>query len=253
MKKYKIGIVTVIYIESDLHYRMAYDALASFTSHNHIIMNYGVINKCSALRLEALEEYYSQIMTNDENGLAIAWNKGIKAAFADGCDYVLVPNLDVLFSENTIDNLIAFAETHPEAVMWTASETKNKLNIEAEANDGFADSPHFSCFMVCKELFEQLEEIEANTSEPFPGWFDENIKPAYHEDGDFHYRMKKAGLLALRTATSMFYHYGSGTIHGSDDPRRAEIMLGSGGTRGYYMSKHGGMPGNEVFKTPFNK
>ena len=38
--------------------------------------------------------------------LAQAWNNGIREAIADGCEYIIVSNDDVLFAPFTIDEMV---------------------------------------------------------------------------------------------------------------------------------------------------
>jgi len=250
----KVLILTVPYITNNLHLDYAIETLDSLKSKKHELEFWAIVNNWTAEASERLDSYFRNIVVNDTNCLSKAWNMGVALAVGK-FDYIIIPNLDIIASQNTIDELIKFAEAHPEADLWTASETLNKDNVELEAHEGHAESPHFSFFMIKGDvsLFSKLENKEQNSSEPYPGLFDMNLIPAYHEDADYHHRMKRAGLLALRAASSTFYHYGSRTIKASDDPFRAETLLGSGRTRGYYLEKWGGLPGQEIFTNPFNK
>ena len=68
-----------------------------------------------------------------------------------------------------------------------------------------------------------------------------------------HWRMKLLGKKAVSIGKARFHHYGSRTIHASENPVQAEFLLGSGNTTEYYLQKWGGLPGEEKYQTPFNK
>lgn len=143
------------------------------------------------------------------NHVGSAWNLGIKTALEAGFDYVIVANNDLIFHKNAIDNLINFAEQHKEFILWTMAEWSNLRTIktveDSEFEDSFDEHPHFSCFMVNKKLPEII------------GWFDENMKMAYFEDGEMHYRILLSGNKAGKTSKARFYHYGSRTISVDDE------------------------------------
>lgn len=238
----KIAVVIAVYIENTDHLYFLKSTLASLKSQHdlrvYIVENY--VNPIIRTKLDEVE-IGTTVVQNSENIVSMAWNKGIVQALADGASYVLVPNADVILKSNCIDNLVAFAQAHPEHEMVTASEYVDLRTLEIEnEDDGVADSPHFSCFLVRPSFIK-------NT-----GGFDENLKPAYREDQDLHYRMRLLGLSAVSIGKARFYHYGSRTIHTSNEPRVAEMKLGSGNTEAYYLRKWGGLAGHEIFKTPFN-
>jgi GT2 family glycosyltransferase len=97
--------------------------------------------------------------------------------------------------------------------------------------------PDYSCFMFGKALFEQV------------GRFDETF-PVYFEDNDSHYRIGMSGYEALSFAP--YYHYGSQTINSS--PEMQEFgRLRFERSRDIYIQKWGGMPGQETFRSAWNK
>jgi GT2 family glycosyltransferase len=112
-----------------------------------------------------------------------AWNDGTRHAIADGCDYILIINDDILFGPHTIDVLVDHLDNHPECVMATACNIQEELpdpyaifTYEADKPELISPHPDFSCFMVRPDIFEKI------------GTFDENFKPAYFEDNDYHRR-----------------------------------------------------------------
>lgn len=87
------------------------------------------------------------------------------------------------------------------------------------------------------------------------GMFDENFYPAYYEDGDHYYRSKLSGI-RMEGIKAVFVHgehpnWGSHTI--ASDARLAEAnKITFEMNKEYFISKWGGMNGEEKFTTPFN-
>lgn len=238
----KIGIVITPYISNDLHLRYTIGTLNSIkTKHKAMIIAHVNHWRVGGQEKKILEEMTDILRETGRNNVSMAWNKGIRKAFSEACTYALVPNLDIIFNQDCIDNLVQFAREHPDAYMWTASEWPQKKTIqEATWDNSFDEHPHFSCFMVDKRLFEEI------------GPFDEQFEPAYNEDNDMHYRIKLRGKIALKTASAKFYHYGSRTIKSDLELEQANIYT-HGLNNMRYKAKWGGMPHQEVFKTPYNK
>ncbi len=136
-----------------------------------------------------------------QQSVSQAWNKGIEIGMKAGCEYILVINTDIVFKSNAIDRLVDFAESHPDAVLWTMTECRDLASLEnCPEDESFVEHPNFSCFMVKSDFFRHV------------GKFDENFKPAYCEDGDMHARIVLAGLKAYAYGGAKFYHFGSQTI-----------------------------------------
>lgn len=239
----KIAIAVAYYINNDLHLNYALETLDSIKSKDHELIFIATENHANK-ELPGLDKFigkFDYITNNDRNNLSMAWNKGIEKGLEMGADYVIVPNLDLIFNEKCIDNLVKFAEAHKEAVLWTASDWGDKDTIhKAEWDDSFDEHPHFSCFMVNKNLFEKV------------GKFDEQFEPAYNEDNDMHRRILLSDNKALKTATAKFYHYGSRTIK-SDAQLESQNHYTHAMNNRRYVAKWGGLPGSEIFKTPYNK
>jgi hypothetical protein len=240
-----IGLVVVPFITSDLHRSLSEVSLRSVRS-SHPIDKIAIINR---VRPESDDEAWlksvaAHVEHNDHNILARAWNKGIRLALARGARYVLLTNLDLVLHSRCIDELVAFAESHPEAVLWSASPWGDVKTLEeAPLSNAVSEHPHCSCFLVDRKLFEQVGE------------FDEKFVPAYHEDSDMLYRIKRAGLPALRTESALFFHLERGTIKGLilstpvEEVRKLDQMIEDNLQR--YIRKWGGPPTNEVFLSPF--
>lgn len=245
----KITIVSALYLSKDLHCEFTDQTVDSIFSKEHLFNFIFVVNYVAPEYEDYLHKLKDKLdangidnefIFNKENSVSRAWNIGIRKGLETyKSDYVWVVNNDIVCNNNTLDNLVKFAEKHPEAIMWTASEHSDLRTIKS-APEGlaFAESPHFSCFLVDDRLFDLV------------GTFDQNIKPAYTEDNDMHYRIKLAGEKALITTSAKFYHFGSRTIK-SDSELEIENNATHGKNNVYYEEKWGGLPGKEVYTTPY--
>jgi hypothetical protein len=186
------------------------------------------------------------------SGLAGAWNLGIKRAIADNCDFVFVINNDIVLAKNTIDNLVKRFQSG-NYVMVTGVNDQSisidemlKLEKAYEENETDNEHPDFSCFMINKDTIEKI------------GWFDENFRVAYFEDGDFHARIAMVGEKAISTVSGTYYHLASQTI--KNNPHLVPIIEQAfKNNRAYFIEKYGCAPLGDVpnmlekyYKFPFN-
>jgi hypothetical protein len=181
------------------------------------------------LQVYVQPQWYAQV------ALAKAWNDGIREAFADHCDYVVVCNDDILFSPDTIDAMVEQYELLHESdkvVMVTPNNIRLQLANPYDIREyvrpsdpfTYSEHPNFSCFLVAPDFFELC------------GTFDENFWPAWYEDNDMHRRIELLGYKAIMTTAAPQVHYGgisTGMI--VNNP-------GSGQSQQYYISKWGGLP-----------
>lgn len=180
-----------------------------------------------------------------------SWNYGIEQAKLIPADYVLVLNDDVLFSPWTLTGLVKAFETPMKpsnTMMVTGINMRDKMepedifNIEIPSHQthDFDFAPDFSCFMITPEAFTKI------------GSFDENFKPAYFEDNDYHRRIKLMGGEAICSSWAPFYHYGSKTQN--FDPNNPTVKPEEYvKNQWYYIEKWGGMgPGTEIYDHPYN-
>jgi len=83
------------------------------------------------------------------------------------------------------------------------------------------------------------------------GSFDENFFPAYFEDNDMHYRMKLAGAKGYINIRAVAWHVGSATQNADPtNPNCSQEQFHN--LKIYYVTKWGGMPGEETYTNPFN-
>ena len=209
----KIGIGAAVYMSNDEHLRYAKETIESIKSKEHEIEFCFVVNYLSKSSYREYLESVGTVLDNYENIVSRSWNRAIDYLLYRGqCDYVIVPNLDLIFKSNLVDNLVAFAEkTKDKYILWTALPWAEKESIEqAIEAEGSPETPHFSCFMVDHRLFDKV------------GLFDENFKAAYNEDLDMHYRIKLAGETAVGFEGARFYHQEGGSRTIQTDPELLE-------------------------------
>lgn len=180
--------------------------------------------------------------------LAAAWNEGLRWSLDRHHSFTLIINDDILFTEQCIDNLVCSLlnlEKNNQCAMVTANNVRGLYEDPIHTLDyatdvkAYQECPDFACFMVRPTIMKRI------------GPFDENFSPAYFEDNDYHYRINLAGLCAFNDVSAPYYHYGSQTQNASDvlpvvPPFAFEL------NRSYYVSKWGGVPGEEKFTHPYN-
>ena len=153
-------------------------------------------------------------------GVAHAWNYFIKCAKEDGFDAVIIANDDITLDEGTLKRFVEEMQTSKFV--------------------SFIGKNAFSFFGIHLDYAEEIGE------------FDENLWPAYFEDNDFHHRMKLRGFSGTVVDEPSYFHYGSATISTFDAERKLMHHHNFNQNKQYYIQKWGGLPGNELYDTPFN-
>jgi GT2 family glycosyltransferase len=245
----KVGIGAAVYISNEEHFQFAKETIESVKSADHELIFCFVINFVAKREYRDWLNAHGIVLDNTENIVSRSWNRAIETLITDGCDYVIVPNMDLVFKSNLVDNLVKFADAHPEFILWTALPWGEKESIEeAVEGEGFPETPHFSCFMVDRRLFERI------------GKFDENFRAAYDEDIDMHYRIKLAGETAVGWEGARFFHQGGGsrTIKSDPDLERRNHITHDANDK-YFIAKWAYKPPTAddaftqgMYKHPFN-
>lgn len=247
----KIGIGGAAYFSTERHVQLAVETLRSIKSAEHDLEFAFFVNSPSSMGVPELAEF-GDVYRNDRNNVSRAWNRSIDMLLGRGCQYVLVPNLDIVLKEDALDRLVGFARDFPEYVLWTMSNWHYLTDGDAPgihnapAPDHWTPYPHFSCFMVDHRLFEIV------------GPFDEKFEPAYNEDLDMHWRIRQAGQSVAAYEGSRFYHYGSQTIM-NDIVLREQNSITHNQNNAYFCTKWSYKPLSAddpftegMFKFPFN-
>jgi len=155
-------------------------------------------------------------------GVAASWNKfhtEIKR------DFIIIANDDVAVHYNTI-----------EAMYLAAKANQDEPMVYGNGASGNA----YSLFMLRKWAFDKI------------GPFDERFYPAYFEDNDYAYRLKLAGYTGQFHAHDATYdHVGSSTLKKYSEHEMTAHHHRFRNNREYYITKWGGVPGEEKYTTPF--
>jgi GT2 family glycosyltransferase len=228
------AILTVAYLTSKEHKNMA---IKSYETMPDDIQRLAIVNNNDAKL--ALMDYNDGYIENDENCLAKAWNTGLELLFKT-YDYVLVSNLDVMFTGNLDVKLregfdqMARHEGEDVTGIIAATYTKDVMSMHTPLiSTSYIPVKHgdgsFSCYMISKKMFEDV------------GYFDENFKPAYFEDDDYLERAKAQGYMPMRREDASFWHYGQGTVQ-NDKELSKEYATFMQKNLEYYKKKHKGVP-----------
>jgi len=183
---------------------------------------------------------------SDNLGVAGSWNFGIRTGLEHfKSDFFLIINNDVLLHPEMIDKLIEKIKDR-QTLLVSATDISGRISSASEISGFLAPSeevqveaPEFSSFLIKKETIEKV------------GYFDEQFYPAYFEDNDYHFRIRKAGYKAWKINTAVYFHYGSRTIKENENIKMISDR-GYLGNKEYYKRKWGGYPGEEKYQTPFN-
>lgn len=233
----EIAFAPTIYIDNDKTFEQAMATLDDVVS-KYPIRFYARVTKLDDKYKEILKRFDS-VTKNDRNILARSWNKSIEKGFKDGCEFVIIPNLDLKLYDYTIDNLVDFAK-EDDSVMWSGRCT-NTGAVYPEGDfivNSYTVYDNFAFPMIGKRLFKEV------------GKFDENFIPCYGEDVDMQYRIELAGKKHTCVNGARFIHYGQTTVNNSPDWKGNPMQDKA---HEYFIRKWGGFPRQQVYLTPFNK
>lgn len=233
----KIGLLAVSYIYNERQLVLAMDTMASFQC-SHELVKMCII---SGGTNEDFANDNFDIIYKADNCLAANWNFGIDYLLNLGCDYVIIPNLDISLEKNyNLDELISLAEKKPNGVIWTAfcvnSPMKESIDQEYYEIKPERCWDYFSLFMVNKRLKERV------------GQFDENYRPAYGEDIDMLYRCSLLNEKVYCATRCRFFHHGQTTMKNKDGIMD-NTALSAGGM--YLTMKFGDIRGGKGYPVPF--
>ena len=168
-------------------------------------------------------------------GVASAWNGGIRFAVTDGASTILVAGNDTAPLPGTVEKLYRHIQDGALFVSGTQVpyETPATTQWDDDPSLPFLLAPDYSFFMFSTaivggiasrdievEVRSKLEWEKQNPGKPYPmmmlpwdyGVFDSGFQLAYFEDNDHHMRAAQAGIPCLRDQTAAFRHDCSLTI-----------------------------------------
>ena len=201
-----------------------------------------------------------QVIYNQRNlGAAGAWNMGVRFAIANGAEKILVCGSDTCPYPGAIKKLSDHIAAGVPFVTGTAVPYMSMPGGAELADLPLIAAPDFSFFMLTPQVVEIVAmwdaSVEYNVLKEMGGkrpevlaapwtWglFDDRFWPAYFEDNDFHIRMHRAGVLAVRDQTALFRHDCSLTIR--SHPEIGQMNQDTTFLRNLelYKAKYGGTP-----------
>ena len=192
-------------------------------------------------------KFYVQLQNRHQVPLSKAWNNGIREAIADGCEYIIVSNDDVLFAPFSIDEMVKQASSvlanykleadalnrrglspsekepvlfAPLDVTETFSDPLEIIFSKKSTEFKFREQELFSCFMITPRTVELV------------GTFDENFDPAWFEDNDYHRRICLLGYDVVKFQIPYIHH-------GNIATKKLTRVLNSRISQEYYNRKWG--------------
>lgn len=163
-----------------------------------------------------------RITTSVHNlGVSHAWNQFIKMARSDGYDAVIIANDDIFLYDGALQRFV-------EKMRESSFVYFNGMNA-------------FCFFGIHLDYADKIGE------------FDIHFWPAYFEDNDYHRRMKYHGYQGDGIDGPSFFHAGSATLGIFEAQRKLMHLHNFNKNRRYYIVKWGGLPGYELYDTPFNR
>lgn len=148
-------------------------------------------------------------------GCAQGWNAMMEIVMKLLPDaYCLISNDDIIFHHDTIELFSRAIEDNPDEIIYCSGGVK-----AANAFSLFACNP--------KKLADTV------------GWFDENIWPAYYEDGSMYYCLKMAGYDLYRIPNCNVDHYGSKTLELMTEEEKRHHHRSFQRNTEYMLLKHG--------------
>lgn len=143
------------------------------------------------------------------SGVAPSWNKGIQEAWSRGATHVFVINDDVELIEPVLESLIDVCDGDIGVVGPATTHLARKHPRIREDMRWF---PGWA-FLLPKHTWDQV------------GSFDETLRPAFWEDGEYWLRVHKHNLALLRNETVAVAHLESQTVKSLEAEKLKEQNL----------------------------
>ena len=156
--------------------------------------------------------------SNYNKGVAGSWNWLIEKAIAKGHTHFLVLNDDIIL-KRYVSEIQQIIDRYDEMTFHRPRPFYN-----------------WSAFILNKTIWDKV------------GKFDESFVKCFFEDNDYEYRMKLAGVnINYEDGLNAQVYRNSQTIE------RQPLLGGYIENREYYIRKWGGVPNEEIYKTPFGE
>lgn len=201
-------------------------------THIHVIDNGARLPSLSLDRLrrmchDAGVELLVQ-MPGENKGVAASWNWFLQHWFwhADG---VVIANDDIIIHHESLARFAQALDDRPDTLLFYS---------EAGDVDGRENAWSFYC----------QRPISLTTV----GGYDEGIIRSYTEDNDYNWRLRLWGMPPEPVKGVAFDHIGSATLKRSTAQEEADHWIIYQYNWNRYQAKWGGIPGKEVYQTPWN-
>lgn len=166
----------------------------------------------------------------DNAGVSLAWNVGLRKLFGNGYDHVLVLNNDVVIPPWYYSELLNYKVPFVTGVSVDKMEDIKQFRSPS----GLVPHPDFSAFLIRRSAWEEI------------GLFDEGMK-FYAQDCDYHIRACHEGV-PLLAANLPFYHERSSTLKLASPEERADIEAQANADRAFFYKKWGFAVGSEEYQ-----
>lgn len=210
-----------------------------------IVNNEGVPGMAAWAKSVAALDHRVYVMTcHTRYSVAGCWNWALGYAFMNGYGEALVVNDDTWLLPQTYYVLKTVIDQDPGKYGMVTAIGRREMSEVLGSDDpgriesGLAVSPHpdFSCYMISKDCYRRV------------GPFDTKFIGAYFEDGDYHIRMRQAGVMAVSMDLS-YLHHASSTLKNSNLRESRIIQANYDKNKRYFFEKHGCLPGTEKYDT----
>lgn len=199
-------------------------------------------------RRRALDEggSCSVIVPDTYLSLAACWNLGLRTFFrVASITKVLVLNNDVEIRPDSYEMLADYLDLarNPEGLVSMTGTGSSYLGRPGDwslqdLHRSRIPHPDFSAFLITRDTFYTV------------GPFDEAYFPAYCEDTDYHVRMHRAGIKAVKVPL-LFYHHGSQTLATAPPEERRFIEERATLNRERFRERYGCLPGTPEYDQLF--
>jgi GT2 family glycosyltransferase len=220
----KVGIIMVGY--ADYVNRFLLECRDSLREQDYDNFQVYIIDNCSINDCEFSKKHYPEAISvhRDDGNYAAANNLGMKMALDDGCEYLVIANMDTKFKKDWLSELVRAIESD-EKIGIAQSKMLLYPKDEAEWKKSKINSTgnimHFLGFGFTKDYnredydIEGLPEIEGYASGcsfitkkeviEKVGMENEDLW-MYHDDVEFSWKVKLAGYKIVLAPKSVMYH-----------------------------------------------
>lgn len=236
--KPKYSVVMPVLLSRQEHKSILEDCIASVKD-NSKNYEFIIVDDGSPLLTGFLKEIADlYIRHNPKNwGIAPSWSDGMKVARGE---FIVIINDDIRVKEGWLEGLEEALEIPKAGVAGPAVE--HILHPPSGVEEKIEWFPGY-CFMLRRETIETLKRAEYGTTEPYPGYFDENFVPFNGEDCDYWERLGKIGFTLVRNWGVEIWHAEGDTIHHMDYDKRSQEAIEQ------FKRKHGFDPRDKYYST----